>query len=489
MAVDVAAPAPNRPIRPAFGWLRRRSDIGLSLAMGGLTALLIATMPMEAAVASSVIGAFVLLAFVDTRVAVLALLLVRATLDVTSTVPLLSASGSSSVNANALTSLLVIALGSAHIALNGVHLRTVPLFTPFALFIVITFLGLAWAPDKNLAGQDWLRTLGTLILYVLIVDLMRTSADRRWVVRVILLSSVVPLIVGMYQLLTNSGNHDTPGFNRIYGTLAHPSPYAFYIVQLLPLAIVFLMHTRNRIGRLGLFGMIPIMLFTIYATQTRGAWVGVLVMVMVVMWLRARWTLIFIPLILGASFFALPSVRQRVSGINSGECVSETDCQSSVLWRQKQWQAALRSASPIKIATIGAGVDSVDVTLGQFTHNEYVRLLVETGVLGLLASIVLYKQLFDITVKGYREAKEPYQRDLMLAFLVVLVSRFVMSASDNILVLVVLEWYFWAFAAIIVVESGAYDRSRLARLDDEATRGVIPVTRARAAIAARTDAV
>lgn len=478
MTVDVtAASAPSPPLRPGFGWLRRRSDIGLAVALGSLMAFLIATLPLEAAVASSVIGAFVLLALVDTRVAVLALLLVRATLDVTSTVPLISSAGSSSVNANALTSLLVIALGSAHIALNRVNLRKMPLVTPFAAFVVITFLAIAWAPDKNLAAQDWLRGLSSLILFILVVDLMRTSADRRWVIRAILLSSVVPLLVGVYQLFTGTGNHDTPGFNRIYGTLAHPSPYAFYILQLLPLAVVFLLHTRNRIGRLGLMAMVPLMLFTIYATQTRGAWIGVLVMAMVLMWLRARWTLIFIPLILGAAFFALPSVRQRVSGINSGECVSETDCKSSVLWRQKQWEAALRSASPIKVATVGAGLRDVDVTLGQFTHNEYVRLLVETGVLGLIATIILYKQLLDITIEGYRKEKRPYERDLMLAFLLVLVSRFVIAASDNILVLIVLEWYFWAFAAIVVVESGAYDRARFAHLDDEHSRGVIPAGR------------
>ena len=56
--------------------------------MGGLVALLIMTLPMKAALASSVVGAFVLLALVDTRVALLALILVRSTLDVTTTIPL-----------------------------------------------------------------------------------------------------------------------------------------------------------------------------------------------------------------------------------------------------------------------------------------------------------------------------------------------------------------------------------------------------------------
>ena len=78
--------------------------------------------------------------------------------------------------------------------------------------------------------------------------------------------------------------------------------------------------------------------------------------------------------------------------------------------------------------------------------------------------VILYKQLFDITVKGYRSAKGKYDRDLMLAFLLVFISRLVIAASDNVLSLVVLEWYFWGFAAIIVVESGAYNR--LAHLDD-----------------------
>jgi O-antigen ligase len=457
MAVEAAAPPPQ-PLRPSFGWLRRRTDVGLSVAMGVLVAILILVLPMEAALASAVVGAFVLLALVDTRVALLALLLVRATLDITTTVPLISAAGTSNVNANALMSLLVIALGAAHVAINRVNVWRIPLVKPFAAFVGVAFLGLAFAPDKNLAAQDWVRITGTLILYILVVDVMRTREDRRWVVRMILLSAIVPLIVGLYQFATNTGNHGSEGFNRIMGTLVHPSPYGFYLLQILPLAVVFLMHTRNRVGRLALFGMIPVILFSIYATQTRGAWLGLLAMMIFLMWIRARWTLIFIPLIIGAAYFALPSVRVRVAEINSGECVSETNCESSVLWRQKQWEAALRSVSPIKLATVGGGLDAVDVNLGQFTHNEYVRLLVETGLLGLIATIILYKQLLDVTVEGYRKASNSYDRDLMLAFLLVLISRFVVAASDNVLVLVVLEYYFWALAAVIVVQSGAYDR-------------------------------
>ena len=64
--------------------------------------------------------------------------------------------------------------------------------------------------------------LGTLILYILIVDVMRTRADRHWVMRVMLLSALVPLTVGIYQYLRTTGTTTRPGFNRILGDAGAP---------------------------------------------------------------------------------------------------------------------------------------------------------------------------------------------------------------------------------------------------------------------------
>ena len=169
---------------------------------------------------------------------------------------------------------------------------------------------------------------------------------------------------------------------------------------------------------------------------------------------------------------AVERTRTSASTATSGTCVSAQNCQSSVFWRGKQWQDAIRIASPPKLITVGAGLNAVDVTLGNATHSDYIRLLVETGVLGCIAIFVLYRRLFDATLKGYHEAPTSYERDLMLAFMAALISRVVMTAADNILDLVVIEWYFWAFAAVIVVESGAYDR--FARLREREHRSARP---------------
>ena len=117
--------------------LRRTSDVGISLAMGLVVAVLMMILPMQAALASSIVGAFVILALVDTRVAVLALLLVRASMDVTATVPLLSASGSANVNAAAMMSFLAIGLTVTHVALAHIDVGRVPLVRPMALFLAV----------------------------------------------------------------------------------------------------------------------------------------------------------------------------------------------------------------------------------------------------------------------------------------------------------------------------------------------------------------
>ena len=462
------APAIRLPSRRPIARLRRSSDFGLSLAMGLIVAALIIALPMKAALASSIVGAFVILALVDTRVAVLALLLVRSSMDVTATVPLLSASGSANVNAAAMMSFLAIGIFAAHVALSHIDLSRVPLAKPMGLVLAIAFVGIAMSPAKMISLQDWIRVLGGYCVYVLVVDLMETREQQRWLVRVLLASALAPVTVGIWQYVNHTGNTDTPGLVRIYGTFTHPSPYSFYLVQMIPLAAVFFVHTRSKFARLGLGVMIPAMLFCVFEAQTRGAWVGLIVSVAVFSIARARWTLIFIPLVLGAAFFGVSSVRARVS--------NATSTTGSVMWREHQWQHALGIASAPKLATVGTGLGAVQTDLGQPTHNEYLRMLVETGLLGLIVTLALYVKLWRLAQRAERMATDAFERDVLLAFLMAFAGRAVIALSDNVLDLPALEWYFWAAAGLAVVMGGSYQRRRIGQRGDVAAPAAVTIS-------------
>jgi O-antigen ligase len=293
---------------------------------------------------------------------------------------------------------------------------------------------------------------------VLVVDLMDDERDWRMLIRVMILAAIVPVAVGLYQFVTDTGP-ETDGLRRLVGTFTHPAPYAFFLVGLLPLSIVYFIHSPSRLARVGLVLFIPATVLCIYGSQTRGAWIGLAVLTTIFLATRARLAVLLVPLVAGALFFALPGVQARFD-----EATSDT---GSVFWRQKTWEDSLQVASPIQLVTTGAGLRAVDVELGALSHNEYIRLFAETGVWGLLAVLLLYKGLLGIALKGYREARSPFERDLMLAFIMALGARMVSALADNILIFPVLEWYFWAFAGVIVVMSGAYQRRAAPRASPE----------------------
>ena len=145
-----------------------------------------------------------------------------------------------------------------------------------------------------------------------------------------------------------------------------------------------------------------------------------------------------LPLAAAALLFAMPSVQARFS---------EATAEQVGVWRKRQWERAIEVASPSRLMTIGAGLGAVDVELGEFTHNEYVRLLVETGAIDWQPTYCCKGTIRCWLGTGIDPRRSPFKRDLMFAFLMTLISRAVIAAADNVIVFPVLEWYFWGLPA------------------------------------------
>ena len=112
--------------------------------------------------------------------------------------------------------------------------------------------------------------------------------------RVLLLSSVIPLVLGVYQFATNTGNHETEGCTPSKGRSS--TRHVRYLSRLAHTApIVYLLHTQSRLRRVAMFVLIPLMVFSIYATQTRVVWIGLVVVDHGVHCHAALWTLLLVP--------------------------------------------------------------------------------------------------------------------------------------------------------------------------------------------------
>ncbi|HEX5368923.1 MAG TPA: O-antigen ligase family protein [Dehalococcoidia bacterium] len=395
-------------------------------------------MPLQTAILLAIVAAFAVLVMLDTWQTVVVLLVVRSSLDVVEGVQVYGG-----LNLAGLLSALLVLTGLAHVAIYRVDLKRTPLVRPLCVLLGVWAVGVVLSSNPGASLQDWLRGIGSFLLYVLMVDLVREGGDERrsMLVKAIIVSTLIPMSFGMFQFATGTGNVFTPGFDRIRGTFVHPSPYAFYLLSVAPFAYVLARHLRSGAGRVALNVLVPVMLFCVVVTFTRIAWAGLVVTILVFAYIRNRSLVLPIILAFAAIAVLVPPVADRLSNASATSGTGG--------WRVTQWSDVLGLMAAWQLP-FGIGLGSVARLTGYAAHNDYVRILAETGVAGSIAFAVVYYKLIRGVLTALAGARTPLHRDLALAFLAVLVARLVMAFTDNIVDQPVLEWYFWSFAALIV---------------------------------------
>ena len=91
------------------------------------------------------------------------------------------------------------------------------------------------------------------------------------------------------------------------------------------------------------------------------------------------------------------------------------------------------------------------VTGYQFVDAQYPRVLIETGILGLIAFLYLIFSIFKVTLENLKKIDTPYFKGLAIGFLAGFVGLVVHALGANTFIIVRIMEPFWFFAGIIVV--------------------------------------
>jgi O-antigen ligase len=132
---------------------------------------------------------------------------------------------------------------------------------------------------------------------------------------------------------------------------------------------------------------------------------------------------------------------------------SASQKENSLLSRYVIWHAAvgLIPSSP----WIGHGVGSFAILLGSVSarinkaHNDYLRFLVETGLLGLVSFLVMMVHVLRAGLRLYTTGPDPERRGLGACLVASTTALLVMALTDNVFVSPFLQWYFWGFVGIV----------------------------------------
>lgn len=326
--------------------------------------------------------------------------------------------------------------------------HTFPLGIVFFWGIASLFVTIS--PSDTL--RELLRIFDIIALSAFAYASVRDIRDYRLLVGSVLLSSVIPVLTGIYQFINGIGvSDDAVSVPRIFGTFSHPNIfglYLFIVTATVALAIVIQKH-RRLLPTLGLLLAGITLAATLVITYARVAWISLALFLFLITVIRFRvliLPIIFIPLLL--YIFLLP-FQERV------DSMFQSNPGSSIAWRQLLWTSTVQDTLSNGTILSGSGMSTFPIIAEQLheptighpdAHNDFVKFFVEGGVLGLFVYLVyLALLIWPLALQTWitRQQPESTEHLVFLTLFVFVIALTAASLSDNVFKNTPVQWILW----------------------------------------------
>ncbi|SBO43646.1 IctB family putative bicarbonate transporter [Cyanobium sp. NIES-981] len=292
-----------------------------------------------------------------------------------------------------------------------------PIHAWILAILAVSLLATGFSPVPVAAAKGLLKLVSYLGVYALMQELLH-QAPLWWdrIVAALLGGQLLTSVIGIRQLYGDTGelarwadpNSVSDGTVRIYGTLGNPNLLGGYLLPILPLALVALLRWPGWPPRLYALSALILGTAALVLTYSRGAWMGLVAQVAVVLLLLAMrltrsWPRLWrrlVPLLLLLLASALLAVlvtqveplRVRVMSLVAGRQDSSNNFRINV------WLAALDMIQSRPWLGIGPGNDAFNRIYPLFQQPKFnalsaysipLELAVEAGIPGLLVGVGL----------------------------------------------------------------------------------------------------
>jgi O-antigen ligase len=382
-------------------------------------------------------------------------------------------------------------------------IKTGPLAGPFLLFL--GGVSLSWLETRSFGASliETAKWVEMLLVYLFVINLL-TARHLGWVVLAFILTGLAQALLGLYQFIFKVGPEGfllfEGRFLRAYGAFAQPNPYGGYLGLLLPLILaitlwaftsrpgsfnptpleirldpsrmlgdkVFVLLTR--LARTLILSLpLGLLLAALYASQSRGAWLGFAAAGLVIFLVRSKQSALLLTALalvvalagLVSAFDFQPSaggmpaadsaysvIIQRLADAIAVLRVTDvantpvTDANFANLERLAHWQAA--SAMWRDNPWLGAGFGNYAVVYPAYAigrwldplghaHNYLLNLGAETGLIGIIAYLIFWFSVFGVLWRAIRHS-DGLERAIAVGGMGIMVHLHIHNLVDNLYV-------------------------------------------------------
>ena len=443
----------------------KRTNIFLTVIFGVLLGLVVVRfLPLAVTniffmLAIPLVCAFFLLMVVRVESMLIVLLFLRVLLDPLLNVTRLSVLGED-IGIGGAINLFIIILAVILISHNPKRFLQNSFYKYWIIFLFICGIAVIYSPVPGRGIRILFNLASYMSMAMFPFFIVNSLEDKKFWIKILLFSSFLPVGFANMDLLRGGTSFISIGM-RIKGTFTHPNILAFYLVLMMVVAFYMLksgLFSLTRAKRNLLRVYIINLLVLLVATKTRSAWSACWGILFIYGLLKEKKYLVF-SIILPFLLLLHPGVMSRIQDLFTGLSVKVGTEVNSLAWRVELWKSSL---SLIKKKIIyGHGLASFGALSRNFfivqfweqksvqSHNSYLELLFETGIVGLVSYFMLFlyiaRRFFSRIGKAFADLSAGYA--LIFAYVV---SYMIICLADNMLYYLAFNWYFWFLIGLML---------------------------------------
>jgi len=332
-----------------------------------------------------------------------------------------------------------------------------PLNTILFLIIAYTYVSL-WKGSfyldlplpfnpRDVRVQTWKNYMLLPMLYFITVNNVKETKHMRHILIFMFLSM---LLVDFYtgrqiRYMTSFESRD-----RIVGTFVWlgPNQVAAYYVECVLMMLGILVMYPQRIYRLVFGGLAALGVVITLFLYSRGAYIALFMGLLTIALLKKRIWLVPLFLVIVAWQTVLPqSVIDRIKETRSAEgALDSSSAKRLELWREA-W--GMFTSNPV----MGVGFDVIYASGLKYgfkdTHNIYMKVLAEQGLIGIGLFLALLFAAFKSGLRLFRLANDPLLRGMGLGFSAVIISTMTTNLFGDRWTFIQIGAYLWVFMGLV----------------------------------------
>lgn len=268
------------------------------------------------------------------------------------------------------------------------------------LFSVFSFVNTL---DYMFSIGHLLKILTGVALYILIYNSIKTFDDAKKILFAIVFSSIIPMTIGYYQFFAATGGRAMGGMtNRVMGTLGLANAYGIFLALCICATLVILQFEKRKKVKLFFVSVFVSLIISTLLALNRGTWIALTLAILFsslvyIRQIKIRW-IVIAGVAITIVFSGL--ILSRFQQLEEKEHWQRTNTLEE---RVHLWKTALSLVPDHPV--VGHGIGTAQLVTGKYKgvdavpHNDYVRLLLEVGMPGLIFYLLFLAKVFLGSVK------------------------------------------------------------------------------------------